>query len=96
MKTLKITLAVTFLAACALVSAKAAEGLHSHSPSTEAKSAPMASCAAAPATAAPKPVVGSPRGLATFPGPTTAGTGAGAMAHCQTATKAHSHMACCN
>lgn len=80
MKALKVTLAVTFLAASALVVAPAAETLLP--PRT--------------ATAATRSAVGCPRGLAPSLATTPSAATTNATAHCKTPKKGQPRMSCCN
>lgn len=93
MKTLKLTLAVAFLAASALVSGNAAEAVLS--PRAAANAPRVVASSSGATTVATRTTVGSPRGLATFPGSGSSNASTDAMAHCKTAKKGQCHMPCC-
>lgn len=84
MKTLKLTLAVTFIAASALAVATAAEALHS----------PRAAANAAPVVV--PPAAGSPHAMGCMSGAHAPAASATASAHCKAPKKGHKAMSCCN
>jgi hypothetical protein len=93
MKTLGLTLAITFIAASTIVASNAAGA--PLSPRAAANAPSPVSSAGAAASIASQPVLGSPRGLATFPGSASPNAITDVKGACKTANKNQCHMPCC-